>query len=64
MARRSRRAERRGASRCGPGGETLLARGRPPDPRASRAARLRASDTTVRAAIRRAFGTTSREGGK
>jgi len=38
--------------------------GQPPDPRASRTARLRASGTTMRCASRRASGTTSREGGR
>jgi hypothetical protein len=64
--RRSRRAERRmtTAARC-PGAETLLARGTPPEPRwASRSVGLRASGTTMRAAVLRASGTTSREGGQ
>src|SRR5262249_3401332 len=38
--------------------------GPPPDPRASRTARLRASGTTMRCASRSASGTTSREGGR
>ena len=46
-----------------PGAETLLARGHPPDPRASRTASLRASSTTMRAPGLRASGTTSREEG-
>jgi len=46
-----------------PGGETLLARGTPPDPHAFRTAILRASGTTKRAAGRRASGATSGEGG-
>ena len=63
--RRSRRAERRMATAWRyPGAETRLARGTPPDPRASRSATLRASGTTKRAAVRRASGTTSREGGQ
>src|SRR5690349_19866729 len=41
-----------------------VARGQPPDPRASRAAELRASGTTMRPACWRAFGATSREGGQ
>src|SRR5215471_20293204 len=47
-----------------PGGEALLARGHPRNPRpASRAVSLRASGTTKHAALLRASGTTSREGG-
>src|SRR5262249_2731668 len=38
--------------------------GQPPDPRASRTARWRASGATMRCASRRASGTTSREGGR